>query len=62
MLIRAGKPMLIKVPAAVAAERTRNSRLVTADGMNLSMTGSFIHDPRRLMHNLGGPLHGNYDA
>src|SRR5215831_21245800 len=59
-LPRTGKPMLIKVPAAVAAERTRNSRRVTVDGVNLSMTDSFIHDACRLMHNLGGPLHGNY--
>src|SRR6516225_307565 len=59
---RAGKPMLIKVPAAVAAERTRNSRRVTIDGVSLSMTGSFIHDPCRLMYNLGGAFHGNYDA
>ena len=37
-LPRAGRPMLRKVPAAVAAERTRNSRRVVADGVNLSMT------------------------
>src|ERR1700735_1334331 len=50
-----GRPMLKKVPAAVAAERTRNSRRVAADGVNLSMTRSIIHD-------LGGTLHGTDDA
>src|SRR5262249_47990363 len=55
-----GKPMLIKVPAVVAAERTRNSRRVTVDGVNLSMTGSFVHVG--LTHNLRGPLYRNDDA
>src|ERR1700722_4061932 len=38
-----GRPMLKKAPAAVAAERTRNSRRAAADGENLSMTRSIIH-------------------
>src|SRR5215467_9214982 len=59
-LPRTGKPMLIKVPAVVAAERTRNSRRVTVDGVNLSMTDSFIHVG--LTHNLRGPFHRSDDA
>src|SRR6266851_3911354 len=54
-LPRAGRPMLRNVPAAVAAERTRNSRRLVADCVDLSMAGSLIR-------HLGGPVHGADDA
>src|SRR5271167_2767204 len=62
-LPRTGRPMLIKVPAAVAAERTRNSRrLVVEDGVNLSMTRSLIRGLGGPIHDLAGPLDGTDDA
>jgi hypothetical protein len=54
--------MLIKVPAAVAAERTRNSRRVVEDGVNLSMTRSLISGLGGPIHDLAGPLDGADDA
>src|ERR1700745_1475821 len=47
---RAGSPILMKVPAAVAAERTRNSRLLVFACACLSMTASIIHDLNRALH------------
>src|SRR4029077_12123699 len=54
LLPRAGSPMLMKVPAAVAAERTKNSRLLVFACASLSMTASIIHE-------LGGALHSADD-
>ena len=45
--------MLRNVPAAVAAERTRNSRRLVADCVDLSMAGSLIR-------HLGGPVRYNF--
>ena len=61
-LPRTGRPMLIKVPAAVATERTRNSRRVVEDGVNLSMTRSLIRGLGGPIHDLAGPLDGTDDA
>ncbi len=61
-LPRAGRPMLRNVPAAVAAERTRNSRRLVADCVDLSMAGSLIRHLSGPVHDLGGPLHGADDA
>src|SRR5262245_32069217 len=52
---RAGSPMLMKVPAAVAAERTKNSRRFVFACASLSMTASITHD-------LCGALHSTDDA
>src|SRR5271169_6341928 len=57
-----GRPMLKKVPAAVAAERTRNSRRVVEDGVYLSMTPSHIRGLGGPTHDLAGPLDGTDDA
>src|SRR5579862_4281717 len=48
-----GRPMLMNAPAAVAAERTRNSRRVVA--ICSAMSPSIIRD-------LSRTLHGTYDA
>src|SRR5215470_7607075 len=61
-LPRAGRPMLRNVPAAVAAERTRNSRRLVAHCVDLSMAGSLIRHLSGPVHDLGGPLHGADDA
>src|SRR5579872_1628683 len=53
-LPKTGSPMLMKAPAAVAAERTKNSRRLVRACVSLSMTASIIHD-------LGGPFHGADD-
>src|SRR6185312_9370866 len=52
---RAGRPMLMKVPAAVAAERTKNSRRLVAACVSLSMTASIIHDLDRALHSADDP-------
>ena len=52
----------MKVPAAVATERTRNSRRVVEDGVNLSMTRSLIRGLGGPTHDLAGPLDGTDDA
>src|SRR5215472_8998633 len=52
---RAGSPMLMKVPAAVAAERTKNSRRLVFASVNLSMTASIIHDLGRALHSADDP-------
>ena len=50
LLPKVDRPMLRNVPAAVAAERTRNSRRLVADCVDLSMTGSLIC-------HFSGPVH-----
>src|ERR1700758_3757098 len=55
LLPRAGRPMLIKVPAAVAAERTKNSRRFVAACVSLSMTASIIHELGRALHSTDDP-------
>src|SRR6516162_3876892 len=55
LLLRAGSPMLMKVPAAVAAERTKNSRRFVFASASLSMTASVIHDLGRALHSADDP-------
>src|SRR5579864_8720080 len=50
-----GRVMLMNAPAAVTAERTRNSRRVVPGAVDSSMAPSILHD-------LGGALHRADDA
>src|SRR5690349_17668245 len=52
--LRLGRPMLMNVPAAVAAERTRKSRRVIPGWLALGML-------RALLHDLGRALNGADD-
>src|SRR6516162_7792695 len=52
---KAGSPMLMKVPAAVAAERTKNSRRLVFASVNLSMMASIIHNLGRALHSADDP-------
>ena len=58
LLPSAGRPMFRKVPAAVAAERTKNSRRLVAACVSLSMTASIIHDLGRALHRTDDPRIG----
>src|SRR5215469_5727978 len=58
LLLRAGRPMLMKVPAAVAAERTKNSRRLVFAWARLSMTASVTHDLGRALHGTDDPRIG----
>jgi hypothetical protein len=62
LLASGGRPMLRNAPAAVAAERIKNSRRVVADSVDLTMTGSLIRDFGSSVHDLGGSSHGTDDA
>src|ERR1700730_7077384 len=55
LVSRLGNPMLRKVPAVVAAERTRKSRRVVpgCDGLRMA---------RALLHDCGGAFHGTDDT
>src|SRR5215475_12948252 len=62
LLPKAGRPMLRNVPAAVAAERTRNSRRLMADCVDLTMTSSPSCHLGGSVHDLGSSFHGADDA
>src|SRR6516164_5018024 len=55
LLPRAGRPMLMKVPAAVAADRTKNSRRLVFACTCSSMTASIIHKLGRELHAADDP-------
>src|SRR6516225_6524934 len=58
LLPRAGSPMLMKVPAAVAADRTKNSRRLVFACTCSSMTASIIHKLGRALHSTDDPRIG----
>src|SRR6516164_7412977 len=62
LLSRDGRPILRNAPAAVAAERIKNSRRVVAESVDLTMTGPLIRDFGSSVHDLGGSSHGPDDA